>query len=60
MHSYSEKLEAMETALENNAKFIMPVCSDLVNVVSEMAGIVPLKKKQEGSIIGKIVHRNYV
>ncbi len=38
------KLEAVEKALENNTKFIVPQGSDLVNVLSEMAGIVPLKK----------------
>ncbi len=38
------KLEAVEKAMENNTKFIVPQGSDLVNVVSEMAGIVPLKK----------------
>lgn len=38
------KLEAMETALENNSKIIVPTGSDLVNVMGEMAGIVPLKK----------------
>lgn len=46
------KLEAMETALENNAKIIVPSGSDLVNVVSELAGIVPLKTKHGGSVIG--------
>lgn len=46
------KLEAMETALENNAKIIVPGGSDLVNVVSEMAGIVPLKTKHGGPVIG--------
>ncbi len=40
------KLEAMETALENNSKIIVPDNSDLVNVVSEMAGIVPLRKSK--------------
>lgn len=38
------KLEAVEKALQNNTKFIVPQGSDLVNVLSEMAGIVPLKK----------------
>lgn len=38
------KLEAMETALENNSKIIVPNGSDLVNVMGEMAGIVPIKK----------------
>jgi len=47
------KLEAMETALENNAKIIVPGGSDLVNVMSEMAGIIPLKKKQNSPAIGK-------
>lgn len=40
------KLEAMETALENNTKIIVPNGSDLVNVMGEMAGIVPLSKKE--------------
>ncbi len=47
------KLEAMETALENNTKIIVPDGSDLVNVVSEMAGIVPLKRKENGIVVGK-------
>lgn len=37
------RLEAMEKALENNAKIVIPSNSDLVNVVSELAGILPLK-----------------
>ncbi|MEO5947557.1 MAG: SPFH domain-containing protein [Chitinophagaceae bacterium] len=39
------KLEAVEKALQHNTKFIVPQGSDLVNVLSEMAGIVPLKNK---------------
>ena len=38
------KLEAVEKAMSNNSKFVVPAGSDLVNVISEMAGIVPLKK----------------
>ncbi len=53
------KLEAMETALENNAKIIVPSGSDLVNVMSEMAGIVPLKTKQGSSVIGENDYNNY-
>lgn len=41
------KLEAMEKALQNNAKVVVPANADLMNVVSEMAGIVPLKPKEE-------------
>jgi regulator of protease activity HflC (stomatin/prohibitin superfamily) len=39
------KLEAMETALKHNAKIIVPGGSDLVNVMSEMAGIIPVNTK---------------
>lgn len=39
------KLEAMENALEHNTKIVVPTGSDLVNVIGEMAGIVPLPKK---------------
>ena len=42
------KLEAMENALQNNTKIIVPEGADLVNVVSEMAGILPIKKKEAG------------
>jgi regulator of protease activity HflC (stomatin/prohibitin superfamily) len=38
------KLEAMEHALENNTKIIVPSDADLVNVIGEMAGILPIKK----------------
>lgn len=38
------KLEAMEKALQNNTKIIVPSGSDLVNVVSELAGVLPVKK----------------
>ena len=38
------KLEAIETSLEKNAKIVIPTGSDLVNVIGEMAGILPLEK----------------
>lgn len=38
------KLEAMEKSLETNTKVIVPSGSDLVNVMSELAGIVPVRK----------------
>ena len=42
------KLEAVEKALTDNAKIVVPTGSDLVNVIGEMAGIapVPMKKKE--------------
>jgi len=41
------KLEAMETSLGNNAKIVIPTGSELVNIIGDMAGIVPLVKKQK-------------
>ncbi len=39
------KLQALETSLANNSKIVVPTGSDLVNVIGEMAGIVPMSKK---------------
>lgn len=36
------KLQALEVALENNAKIVIPTGSDLVNIIGDMAGVVPL------------------
>jgi regulator of protease activity HflC (stomatin/prohibitin superfamily) len=41
------KLEALEVSLEKNAKIVIPTGSELVNIIGEMAGIVPLIKKQK-------------
>ncbi len=38
------KLKALETSLEKNAKIVIPTGSDLVNVIGDMAGILPLEK----------------
>jgi regulator of protease activity HflC (stomatin/prohibitin superfamily) len=40
------KLQAMETALKNNAKIVLPSESDLVNVIGEMSGV--LNDKEPG------------
>jgi len=40
------KLQAVESALEDNAKIVIPTGSDLVNIIGEMAGFVPLKQKE--------------
>jgi regulator of protease activity HflC (stomatin/prohibitin superfamily) len=44
------RLEVTEKALMHNAKIVVPVGSDLVNVVGELAGLPPLvrKEKKEG------------
>jgi regulator of protease activity HflC (stomatin/prohibitin superfamily) len=39
------KLEAVEKALANNAKIVIPAQTELINVIGEMAGIVPVHKK---------------
>lgn len=41
------KLETVENALSSNAKIVVPTGSELVNVISEMAGILPLPKKDQ-------------
>jgi regulator of protease activity HflC (stomatin/prohibitin superfamily) len=38
------RLQALETALQSNAKIIVPSDKDIVNVIGEMAGILPVKK----------------
>ncbi|MDD5457334.1 MAG: SPFH/Band 7/PHB domain protein, partial [Candidatus Margulisbacteria bacterium] len=41
-----KRLEATQSSLEHNTKVIVPANSDLVNVVGELAGIIPLKEKK--------------
>lgn len=41
------KLQALETALQNNTKIVVPSNSDLINVIGEMAGILPLRKENK-------------
>ncbi len=38
------KLEAVEKAISNNAKIVVPSNTELVNVIGEMAGLLPLKQ----------------
>ncbi len=44
------KLEAVEKSLANNAKIVIPANTELVNVIGEMAGILPLKKEAQQKI----------
>jgi regulator of protease activity HflC (stomatin/prohibitin superfamily) len=39
------KLEALEVSLGKNAKIVIPTGTELVNIIGEMAGIVPLERK---------------
>jgi regulator of protease activity HflC (stomatin/prohibitin superfamily) len=42
-----KRLETMESALRVNSKIVVPIGSDLVNVMGEMAGIAPIPKKDK-------------
>ena len=39
------KLEALEASLANNTKIVIPTGSELVNIIGDMAGIIPRNKK---------------
>lgn len=41
------KLEAMESSLKENTKIVIPTGSELVNIIGEMAGVVPLSKTKK-------------
>ena len=41
------RLQALETALMSNAKIVLPSDQDLVNVIGEMSGVVPIKTKDK-------------
>lgn len=38
------RLETVETALSSNAKIVVPSNTELVNVIGELAGIMPLNR----------------
>jgi regulator of protease activity HflC (stomatin/prohibitin superfamily) len=40
-----KKLETVEAALQNNSKIVVPTGSELVNIIGDLAGVLPLKKK---------------
>ena len=41
------KIQALETSLKDNSKIVVPADSDLVNVLGEMAGIIPIRDKPD-------------
>jgi regulator of protease activity HflC (stomatin/prohibitin superfamily) len=43
------KLETVETSLKANAKVVIPTGTELVNVIGEMAGVLPLDLKKDKS-----------
>jgi len=42
------KLEALEASLGSNAKIVVPAGTELVNIIGEMAGVIPLERKKKG------------
>jgi len=43
------RLQTVETALKDNSKIVLPADGDLVNVIGDMAGILPLRERKSGS-----------
>jgi len=41
------KLEAMESSLRNNSKVVVPTGAELVNIIGDMAGVMPLDSKKK-------------
>jgi regulator of protease activity HflC (stomatin/prohibitin superfamily) len=41
------KLQTLEVSLKDNAKIVIPLGSELVNVIGELAGVVPIRKKAD-------------
>jgi regulator of protease activity HflC (stomatin/prohibitin superfamily) len=42
-----KKLQTLEVSLKDNAKIVVPLGSELVNVIGELAGVVPIRKSAE-------------
>jgi len=47
-----KKLETVENSLKNNAKIVVPADSELVNVIGELGGVVPVGSKGGGKAGG--------
>jgi regulator of protease activity HflC (stomatin/prohibitin superfamily) len=43
-----KKLETVEASLRSNAKIVIPTGTELVNIIGDMAGVLPLHSKKEG------------
>jgi regulator of protease activity HflC (stomatin/prohibitin superfamily) len=38
------KLQATETSLQNNAKIVIPTGAELINVIGDMSGVLPIER----------------
>jgi len=43
------RIQALETSLKDNAKIVVPTGSDLVNVLGELGGILPVRQKPDST-----------
>jgi regulator of protease activity HflC (stomatin/prohibitin superfamily) len=48
-----KRLEVVERALAHNAKIVIPGDAELVNVIGELAGVLPLPRKKPGAGSGR-------
>lgn len=44
-----KKLQTTEVALKNNAKIVIPTDTELINVIGEMSGVLPVRKDSKGN-----------
>ncbi|MDD3928044.1 MAG: SPFH/Band 7/PHB domain protein [bacterium] len=43
-----KQLETVESSLRNNAKIVVPANTELINIIGDMAGILPLSRGEQG------------
>jgi regulator of protease activity HflC (stomatin/prohibitin superfamily) len=41
------ELQTVENSLENNSKVVIPANTELINIIGEMAGVLPIKRPLE-------------
>jgi regulator of protease activity HflC (stomatin/prohibitin superfamily) len=54
------KLEAVENSLRQNSKIVVPLEAELVNVIGEMAGVLPLRRGDAGPGAGPAAQRSEI
>lgn len=50
-----KKLETVEASFSSNAKIVVPAGTELINIIGEMAGVLPLHKRNEKNGEGKSI-----
>ncbi|MHC1719525.1 MAG: SPFH domain-containing protein [Clostridiaceae bacterium] len=44
-----KKLQATEASLKNNAKIVLPAGTEIINVIGDMSGVLPIKREPDGT-----------